>query len=192
MYEANKLKQARTDLAHKVSWQAISDIVKTFKNGDLSHKGFIRIMNGIDPELKTPAVHFIQGRIIENDFLKIANSALRNLRPGDPSTNRAIGARFDPNTKRSAQEPFRREGSGKRSRSPSPYSREAIEGQLSEGRDVVFYLKNQRVQSSASKTILKDDLKESLEDSLSKKTGRTEKLTTDTIGSTFRISWSRR
>ncbi len=190
--EANKLKQAGTDLAHKVSFQEIFDIVKTFKNRDLSEIGFIDIMIGIDPKLKTPAVKFIQRRISERVFLKIANSALRNLRAGDPSTNRAIGRRFDPNTNRSAQEPFRREGSGKRSRSPSPDSKEAIVGQLSGGRPVDFYVKNGRAQSSASESISLQDLKESLQDYLSKKTSRTEKLTTDIKGNTFRISLSRR
>ena len=190
--EANKLKQAGTDLAHKVSFQEIFDIVKTSKNGDLSKKGFRSIMNKIDPKLKTPAEDFIKGTMREEVFLKIANSAPRNLRAGDPSTNRAIGPRFDPNTNRSAQKPFRREGSGKRSRSPSPHTRGVLEGLVTKGRDVVFYLKNGRAQSSASESISKDDLKESLEDSLSMMTGRTEKLTTDIIGNTFRISLSRR
>jgi hypothetical protein len=64
--------------------------------------------------------------------------------------------------------------------------------QLFDGRHVDLYVKNNKVQSSASKPILFEDLKESLEDSLSKKTSRMEKLTTDKKGNTFRISLSRR
>ena len=190
--KAKKLMQKGTDLAHKVSYKEITNIVSSRENGELSNEAFIRIMIGIDPELKTPAEDFIQGRISNKDFLNIANSAPGNLRPGNPSTNRAIGSRLDPNTNLSDQQPFRREGSGNRSRSPSPFSREAIVVQLFDGRHVDLYVKNNKVQSSASKPILFEDLKESLEDSLCKKTSRMEKLTTDKKGNTFRISLSRR
>jgi RHS repeat-associated protein len=157
---AKKKMEPDTDLAHRTSFDQLRDDIEKLRAGTMTPQTWkditVAIVGQGDADLLQEIEDFSNKTGIDDPtaqtMLNKLNSALENLRPGDPRTNRRIKGRYDPGTEDSRTGRTSTRDPKKRARSVSPITREQVSKRLKLGEQISFYTPDQKVILASTHT----------------------------------------
>ena len=154
-----------TDIVHTLSIRQFGQLYQAYRLGDITEGMFRELLSAMSPSLPNDLTSLQQGRINIDPFMFQANNASNNLTPGGNSRiNRSLGSLFDGGSARSRSRAPRRNGHGRRDRSPSPRTRRIATAVFNTHQSIEVRVDNGNVISSRGNIRLTDFV-ESLEDS---------------------------
>lgn len=155
--EAKAKMQPDTDLAHRTAFDVLREDLEDLRAGRITPADWkeitIATVGTGDADLVQAIDDFSKldpTSIPDTDAQKMLNrenSAVENLRPGDPRLNRRIKGRYDPGTEdsRTGRTRTRSDGTTERARSVSPITRKQITTRLKRGRRISFYVPDKKI-----------------------------------------------